>query len=155
MTANMPDHYTDWGRDMISYRFSSEGLTPSQIQGFFDGWPRKPSLETHLRLLAKSDEVVLAFDEHTECVVGFVTAITDHVLSAYIPLLEVLPEYRGRGIGRELVRKMLERLDGLYMVDVLCDEPLQGFYATLGMGPATGAALRNYERQSGSICVTG
>ena len=30
-------------------------------------------------------------------VVGFVTAISDGVLSAYIPLLEVLPEYQGAG----------------------------------------------------------
>lgn len=134
---------------MISYRYSSAGISSSQIQGFFEGWPRKPSPETHLRLLTKSDEVVLAFDEHTGTVVGFITAITDGVLSAYIPLLEVLPEYRGRGIGSQLVRQMLERLDGLYMVDVLCDEPLQEFYENIGMQPAVGAALRNYERQSG------
>jgi hypothetical protein len=28
-------------------------------------------------------------------VIGFITAVTDKVLSAYIPLLEVLPAYRG------------------------------------------------------------
>ena len=82
-------------------------------------------------------------------VIGFVTAISDRVLSAYIPFLEVLPEYRGKGIGSELVRRMLERLSSLYMVDLLCDAELQPFYAALGMHPATGMMVRNYERQSG------
>lgn len=71
------------------------------------------------------------------------------VLSAYIPLLEVLPAYRGRGIGRELVRRLLEGLRGRYMVDLLCDPALQPFYARVGMRPATGMMVRNYARQSG------
>ena len=135
---------------MITYRYSSEGVRPEQLQGFFEGWPNKPSPETHLRLLESSDEVVLAVDEETGAVVGFITAITDRVLSAYIPLLEVLPQYRGRRIGRELVRRMLGRLDGLYMVDVLCDAHLVSFYERFGMRGATGAMLRNYDMQSGS-----
>jgi hypothetical protein len=45
---------------------------------------------------------------------------------------------------------MLERLRGLYMVDLLCDPEVQSFYARLGMQPATGMMLRNYERQSGA-----
>lgn len=140
-----------WGVGrVIRYVYTSSGITPDQIEGFFKGWPRSPSPETHLRLLANSDEVVLAVAEDTGKVVGFITAITDRVLAAYIPLLEVLPEYRNRGIGRELVRKLLARLNGLYMVDVLCDEHLQAFYASLGMQPATGAMMRNYERQAGS-----
>ena len=59
-------------------------------------------------LLKNSAEVVLAVDEETGAVIGFINAVSDGVLSAYIPLLEVLPEYRGRGIGRALVKQMLE-----------------------------------------------
>jgi ribosomal protein S18 acetylase RimI-like enzyme len=134
---------------MIKYVYTSEGIMPQQIQGFFEGWPDPPSPETHLRLLANSDEIVLAMDEKTGDVVGFITAISDNVLSAYIPFLEVLPEYRDQGIGSELVRRMLDRLKDLYMVDLLCDSDLQAFYASLGMLPATGMMIRKYERQSG------
>ena len=134
---------------MIEYIYISEGIMPQQIQGFFEDWPDPPSPETHLRLLANSDEIVLAVDDETGNIVGYITAISDNVLSAYIPLLEVLPEYRGRGIGRELVRRILDRLKGLYMVDLLCDSDLQPFYASLGMVPVTGMMLRNYGRQSG------
>ena len=134
---------------MIQYVHTSEGITPQQVQGFFEGWPNPPSPETHLRLLANSDEVVLAVDEGTNNVVGFITAISDNVLSAYIPLLEVLPEYRGTGIGRELVRRMIDRLGSLYMIDLMCAPDLQPYYSSLGMSPATGMMIRNYEYQSG------
>jgi len=82
-------------------------------------------------------------------VVGFVTAVTDGVLAAYIPLLEVLPEYQRRRIGEELMRRVMERLDGLYMVDLLCDPNMDAFYSRFGMKPAHAMAVRRYEHQSG------
>ena len=42
---------------------------------------------------------------------------------------------------------MLERLRELYMIDLLCDPPLQPFYERLGMQRAHGMLVRNYERQ--------
>jgi predicted N-acetyltransferase YhbS len=75
---------------------------------------------------------------------------SDGVSCAYIPHLEVQPEHQGRGIGSELLRRMLEKLRGLYMIDLLCDPDVQPFYARLGMRPATGMLIRNYDRQSGS-----
>ena len=137
---------------MINYTFTTEGISPEQLKGFFDGWLNPVSPETHLRLLRNSDEIVLAIDRETKRVVGFITAITDHVLSAYIPLLEVSPEYRGRGIGKELVDSMLARLGDLYMVDLICDQELQAFYAKRGMVEATGMMMRNYDNQSGGLC---
>ena len=134
---------------MIDYTDSVVAVTPNQLDGFFVGWPSPPSPATHLRLLAGSDHVVLAVDRESSRVVGFVTAISDGLLSAYIPLLEVLPTYRGRGIGTELMRRMLAKLRDLYMVDLLCDPELQPFYERLGMRPAAGMLVRNYDRQSG------
>lgn len=134
----------------IRYLDTIDGITAAQLAGgFFVDWPNPPNPETHLRLLARSDHIVLASDPETNLVVGFISAITDGVLSAYIPLLEVLPGYQQRGIGKELTRRMLDRLRDLYMVDLLCDPELQPYYASLGMRPATGMLLRNYDRQSG------
>ncbi len=81
--------------------------------------------------------------------VGFINAISDGVLSAYIPLLEVLPAYQGQGIGTELARRMLDKLRDLYMIDLLCDADLQPFYARLGMRPYTAMLFRNFDRQNG------
>lgn len=124
-------------------------VEPSQLDGFFEGWPDPPSPATLLRILRGSDHVVLARESRTGRVVGFVTAITDGVLAAYIPLLEVLPGYRGQGVGRGLVARVLGALDGYYMIDLVCDPELRPFYAKLGMRPAVGMAIRNFEAQSG------
>ncbi len=134
---------------MITYVYTSAGIAPWQIEGFFEGWPNPPTPETHLRILAQSAETVLAIDDETDAVVGFINAVSDGVLAAYIPLLEVLPKYRGRGIGCELVERMLTRLEGLYMIDLACDEDLQPFYERIGMRRAIGMQIRRYKHQSG------
>lgn len=127
-----------------------DGVHEAQLRGFFVGWPDPPSPATHLRLLQGSQHVILAIDEATAQVVGFITALSDGVLSAYIPHLEVLPAYQGRGIGSALVRQMLDHLRQQYMIDLICDPELQPFYARLGMRPWSGMVLRNYDRQSGA-----
>ena len=76
-------------------------------------------------------------------IIGFVTAISDGVLAAYIPLLEVRRQWRGKGVGRELVRRLLTQLDRLYMVDIVCDPDLIPFYERFDMTPLAGMARRN------------
>jgi len=134
---------------MIKYFESTAGITADQLQGFFVGWPNPPSPETHRRILDNSAHIVLAFDEDREQVVGFVNAISDNVLSAYIPLLEVLPEYQRQGIGRELMQRMLALLDGLYMIDLISNPAALDFYTKLGMTKEVGMSLKNFDRQSG------
>ena len=139
-----------FGMDIMAiiYTTDVECVNEGMLDGFFVDWPKPPSAAAHLRILEGSYLVWLAVDESTGKVVGFINAISDGVMSAYIPLLEVLPEYQGRGIGSELVRRMLDSLKDLYMVDVLCDGHLQEYYARFGMRSATGAMVRNYDRQS-------
>ena len=134
---------------MIEYIDSAAVVQPQNLVGFFVGWPNSPSPETHLALLKNSDRIVLAVDRDSNRVVGFITAITARVLSAYIPLLEVLPEYQGQGIDKQLVQRMLASLDEFYMVALLCDQPLQAFYSQFEMVPSSGMLLRRYEFQSG------
>jgi GNAT superfamily N-acetyltransferase len=76
-------------------------------------------------------------------VIGLVTALADGALAAFVPFLEVLPEYQGRGIGSELMRRVLARLDGSYSVDLCCDEELVPFYEALGLVRLAGMGLRN------------
>lgn len=135
---------------MIRFVDSLGDTTPEQLQGFFAGWPNPPSPQTHLHILQNSAAVELAIDDESGRVIGFINALSDGVLTAYIPLLEVLAEYQGQGIGRTLVERMLARLGDLYAVDLLCDPELQSFYAQAGMRPATGMLLRSYARQSGA-----
>ncbi|MFC0230989.1 GNAT family N-acetyltransferase [Bhargavaea ullalensis] len=132
----------------MEYKTHAGDITPGMLEGFFAGWPDPPDCETHLRLLQQSSHVVLAVDTEEKRVIGFITAVSDGVLSAYIPLLEVLPELQGRGIGQTLVRRMIEKLGNLYMIDLCCDDGLVPFYEQQGMHRVNGMILRNYDRQS-------
>jgi ribosomal protein S18 acetylase RimI-like enzyme len=128
----------------LEYTDRLDGIEPRHLEGFFVGWPNSPSPERHLEILRGSAAVVLARDSQN--VVGFANAISDGVLSAYIPLLEVLPDYQGRGIGSELVRRLIDRLRGLYMIDLCCDAELEPFYRRLGfLTLDRGMGIRNYE----------
>lgn len=133
----------------IRYTDSLDGITADQLRdGFFEGWPNPPQPDAHLRILQGSYAVILAIDEPSNHVVGFITAISDGVSSAYIPHLEVLRAYRGEGIGSELVTRLLARLSHLYMVDLICDDDVKPFYARLGLRPVGGMVIRNYARQA-------
>jgi ribosomal protein S18 acetylase RimI-like enzyme len=110
--------------------------------GFFEGWAAPPTVSQHRDLLAASTHCVLAIDDRQ--VVGFANALSDGILSAYIPLLEVLPRYRGAGIGTELARRLLHEIGPMYMVDVMCDADMLPFYERLGFRASTGGVIRNY-----------
>lgn len=119
----------------VRYQQGIDGIDAPRLSGFFVGWPDPPDAGRHLEILQGSTFCFLAIDEASDQVVGFVTAISDGSFAAYIPLREVLPEYQGQGIGSELVRRMLAELNGYYMIDVVCDEDIQPFYARFGLQP--------------------
>jgi predicted N-acetyltransferase YhbS len=123
---------------MISYSTELAGLRESDLAGFFVGWPRPPA--DRLAVLRGADHVVLA--RHGERLVGFVTALTDGVLTAYLPLLEVLPGYQRSGIGTELVNRMLREIGDLYGVDVCCDDDVVPYYERFGFQRVNGMVLR-------------
>ena len=128
---------------MIAYETTLDGVREGDLVGFFVGWPTPPSAAKHMRVLCGSDFVVLAREAESGRVVGFVTALGDGALSAFIPLLEVLPEYQGRGIGSELVRRIFALVEGSYMIDLLCDDELVAFYERFGRSRRVTMALRN------------
>lgn len=134
---------------MIKYVNSLENIDDNNLKGFFVGWPNPPSSKKHMELLKNSDFFWLAIDDTSNNVVGFITAISDNVLSAYIPLLEVIPDYQGNGIGSQLVTRMLNSLSHLYMVDLVCDEPLTNFYKQFDMFKSQGMIIRNFHSQNG------
>lgn len=133
---------------MIEYRTQVTGLSPAQVEGFFVGWPNPPAPATFLKILEQSAHVVIAVETDSGRMVGFVNAISDGLMSAYIPLLEVLPDYQHRGLGSELVRRMLDELSHYYMIDLSCDESLVPFYQRFKLRKATAMMGRNYGRQS-------
>lgn len=134
---------------MLDYICTCENLDDYELPQFFKGWPNPPSEEMHKKLLKKSTYVWLAIDPAAKRVVGFINALSDETLTAYIPLLEVAEDYQGQGIGKLLVEKMFETLRGHYMIDIVCDDALVPFYEKLDMNKTCGMVVRHYENQSG------
>lgn len=129
---------------MIEYREDPTTLTADQLRGgFFEGWPSPPSPELHLLHLQGAEVAIVAFDVAAGEVVGFVTSLGDGALTAFIPFLEVLPAYRGSGIGAELMRLVLARLRDRYSIDLVCDSDLVRFYERLGGVLGTAVMWRN------------
>ena len=116
----------------MRFKVNDTALTDKELAGFCVGWKEPLDGATLYRALRGSHCYVTARDEHGQ-LAGFVNAISDGVFAAYIPLLEVLPEYKGRGVGTELMRHMLAHLSGARIVDLMCDAELEGFYKRLGM----------------------
>ncbi|HET6400131.1 MAG TPA: GNAT family N-acetyltransferase [Candidatus Kapabacteria bacterium] len=133
--------------DSIVYLKSVTGIIPAQLKGFCEGWTNPPAPRELLKVIESSAHYWLAFDRGTRRVVGLVTCLSDGFFSASIPLLEVLPEYRKKGIGTELMRRMLKITANFYMVDLSCDESLIPFYEKLNFERGTSMRVRNHNRQ--------
>jgi ribosomal protein S18 acetylase RimI-like enzyme len=87
----------------------------------------------HRGLLA-SHSLVTAWKR--ELLVGLGNAISDGHLVAYFPHLVVHAAYQGRGIGRELVRRLMARYRGFHQQVLIADGRAIGFYKKLGFARA-------------------
>jgi len=70
-------------------------------------WARGRSRETVERLVREATRVVGAYDGDRQ--IGFTRTVSDRLSFAWLADVYVLDEYRGRGIGLELVRETVER----------------------------------------------
>ncbi len=136
---------------MIVYKNTADNISPEMVNGFFrpSGWKEYPAPEKFFAILENSQHKILAIDDEKNIVVGFINALSDKVLSAYIPLLEVLPEYQNKGIGSELVKRMMIELKDYYMVDLVCDDKLENFYSRFGLKKYSAMIKRNFAGQKG------
>jgi len=71
-----------------------------------NGWAhRVGDPERFARMMAGSDRTVVAWDEGQ--VVGFARALCDGVSNGYLSMVAVAESHRGRGIGMEMVRRLM------------------------------------------------
>ena len=89
---------------------------------------QKPEL-LHKALLA-SDSLVTAWDGTR--LIGLGNAISDGYLVVYYPHLLVLPDYQGRGIGTELMRRLMARYERFHQHMLVADGRAVDFYRKCG-----------------------
>jgi ribosomal protein S18 acetylase RimI-like enzyme len=84
------------------------------------------------RLIREADRVVGLYDGDRQ--IGFARAFTDGAALVYLADVYVLPEYRGRGLGVELVREMVENGPYATLRWSLHTKDAHGLYRRFGFG---------------------
>ena len=128
---------------MIAYSSSIAHLDRSDLSGFLAHWDFAPPAGTLYEMLRRSGDVILARDAESSTLCGYITALSDGVACAYISALEVLPEYRRRGIGTALLKQMVDRLD-VFGVYLSCASAMAPFYEAAGF--TAGTSMRRRKR---------
>ena len=79
--------------------------------------------------------------------VGYVDSVSNRVTDAYIQDLMVRPDYQGRGVDTELMRRIIARLkeDNIYMISVVYEEKLRPFYQRFGFMPMLCGQMQTYD----------
>ena len=108
-------------------------------------WARGRPRETVERLVNQAARVVGLYRDGAQ--VGFCRAVTDGAVFVYLADVYVLPEHRGRGLGVELVREMVERGPYAQVRWLLHTQDAHALYAKVGFAPPDFKVL---ERPSGA-----
>jgi ribosomal protein S18 acetylase RimI-like enzyme len=93
-------------------------------------WAEGRPRETQERLIREASRVVGLYDNGRQ--IGFCRAFTDGLALAYLADVYVLPEYRGRGLGEELVREMVDNGPYAGVKWLLHTTDAHGLYRKLG-----------------------
>ena len=98
-------------------------------------WATGRPRETQDRLIDEAARVVGLYEGDRQ--VGFARAATDGVSFVYLADVYVLPGYRGRGLGEELVREMVERGPFAELKWLLHTSDMHPLYRKLGFTEPT------------------
>lgn len=80
--------------------------------------------------IKNSHRVYSAYDEGK--LVGLINSLSDGVMTAYFHYLLVRPEYQGMGIGKKLVKLMLEEYEDLARKAIIAYDSEVEFYKSCG-----------------------
>ena len=117
--------------DIIHYRDSRDFAIESVIALYrANDWSSAEKPDLLHRALLGSHSLFTAW--HGERLVGLGNAISDNHLVVYYPHLLVHPDYQGRGIGTELMRRLMARYEGFHQHMLTADGRALDFYRKLG-----------------------
>ncbi len=99
------------------------------------GWHHRTQEESRLRrMIDNADRTVGAFND--DLLVGFVRALCDEAFNGYIGTLCVHPDYRGLGIGKELINQVTEDSPEITWV-LRAGGTSPGFWQKMGFEPSS------------------
>jgi GNAT superfamily N-acetyltransferase len=110
-----------------------ERIDVTTVHGYLSGhayWALGRSLDTVLHLIDDAARVVGLYDEGRQ--IGFCRIASDDTTYAWLFDVYVLPEYRGRGLGVELVREAVENGPHAGLRWMLHTQDMHRLYARFG-----------------------
>ena len=121
----------------ITYGDAS-AVDASQLQSLFASvqWDSANYPDKLFLAIKNSHRVITAWDG--DRLVGLMNALSDGVMTAYFHYLLVRPEYHGQGIGRSLVKQMLDHYADYARKILIAYEPEATFYQHCGFELGTG-----------------
>lgn len=90
---------------------------------------------------------IAAYD--SDKLIGYIDSVSNGVTDAYIQDLIVHPDYQAKGIGTELMNRMIAALKELhiYMISVVFEEKLKPFYNRFGFFNMLCGQMQTYESE--------
>ena len=119
--------------DGIELDDSKERIDRDEVHRFLSEvayWSLGRTRETQDRLIDEAARVVGLYDGDRQ--IGFCRAATDRTSFVYLADVYVLEEYRGRGLGEELVREMVENGDLAHVRWILHTQDMHPLYRKVG-----------------------
>ena len=104
----------------------------AELQSLFASvqWDSANYPDKLFQAIRNSHHVITAWDG--ERLVGLMNALSDGAMTAYFHYLLVRPEYHGKGIGRSLVKQMLDHYADYARKILIAYEPEAAFYQHCG-----------------------
>jgi len=112
-------------------------------------WATGRPRATQDRLIAEASRVVGLYDGDRQ--IGFCRAFSDGLAAAYLADVYVLPAYRGRGLGEELVREMIDNGPYAHVKWLLHTTDAHALYRTFGFGDPSFRVLERPARKPTSL----
>lgn len=106
------------------------------------GWNRMerfykdPCLDSYCRIAAFFGETLI----------GYVDCVSNGLTDAYIQDLMVHPSFQGRGIGTQLMNRMIDYLKRkrIYMISVIYEDSMKSFYEKFGFCGMLSGQIQTY-----------
>ena len=126
----------------------ADALALYRAAGWFGPSDPAPELDA---MIANSFAVFAAFDDAGR-LIGMARALSDGVSDAYILDVVVDPEFRSRGIGRTLVKRLAEYLASFGIDWIVCIgvPGTEAFYRAAGAAPMDGHTAFRFQAKNGA-----
>ena len=126
-------------REVVDY----EAVTSAPIEEIVDlykaagWWQESPEARAIIPSMIRGSLCFMVARSIEGRIIGMARVISDGYSDAYIQDVVVLESYRGRGVGRELVRRLTQFCVArkIAWIGLVAEPGTQGLYQELGYGP--------------------